>query len=423
MLRAPRPVVHPPPVTFQPWRPQAWSIVVVLAIAFGIAGGLGIGQFLVRGPLAPYEYHLWRWEADTLVDNLFARLGIGPDPDQAKGEDAIRNYFRLTTEIRGAQQSANPDGKAIDALIAERSKYENDVERYVEGLIDDAVTSAGLQRGLPLFNGVDITWPPVDFELTNPPSVLVRSPRNEIRRGGDTLLNPNISFGDIEKIEGETDDADTVSIVVPIGGLAAYPAIVNGDRSYDSLLDTASHEWVHHYLAFYPLGEQWHKGGQAYTLNETTADLAGHEIANLIRKAHPLTLPDGETGAAPPQPGQAAPTVDFNKEMRQLRLDVDALLAQGKVAEAEQLMEQKRQYLEQNGIYIRKLNQAYFAFYGTYAESSASSDPIGPKVRKVWDATQDVGAFLKLMRQVTSVKDLDTLLSALGQSPDADGPG
>lgn len=76
-------------------------------------------------------------------------------------------------------------------------------------------------------------------------------------------------------------------------------------------------------------------------------------------------------------------------------------------------MEAKRLYLNENGITIRKINQAYFAFYGTYADSPQSSSPIGPKVNRVWELTGDVGGFLAVMRDVTSVADLDVALAVL----------
>ncbi|MEO8539796.1 MAG: hypothetical protein ABI577_08655 [bacterium] len=398
-------------VEFQPWSPSAWTVLVIAASLLGVAIGLGLAAFAPRGAVGSDEYVLWKWEANTLLDNVFARVGIGPRPNDTGGEAALASYFKLTSQIRAAENTENPNLDLIDTLSNERANYENDVERLVERYITEAVDGAGLERKLPLFNAKKITWPPVDFELTNPPQLLVRSPRSEIKRDGDTLLKNDLSLRDIEKLEAKTTDDDTVSIVVAIGGLAAYPAIVRDDRSYDSLLDTASHEWVHHYLAFFPLGEQWGKGGDAETLNETTANIAGREIANLIRQAHPVVLPEGEDGRGP---GGAAPTVDFNKEMQDLRKQVDALLKDGKVSEAEQLMEQKRQYLSDNGITIRKLNQAYFAFYGTYADSPQSSNPVGPKIEQVWDKTKDVGLFLGVMREVTSVADLDKALAALG---------
>jgi hypothetical protein len=103
-------------------------------------------------------------------------------------------------------------------------------------------------------------------------------------------------------------------------------------------------------------------------------------------------------------------TVDFREVMQQLRLDVDALLEEGKVEDAELLMEEQRLHLEENGIFIRKINQAYFAFYGTYADSPASSNPIGPKVEELWDLTGDLQVFLSIMREVTNAEELDEAL-------------
>ncbi|MCZ7576620.1 MAG: hypothetical protein M5U18_06055 [Dehalococcoidia bacterium] len=152
------------------------------------------------------------------------------------------------------------------------------------------------------------------------------------------------------------------------------------------------------------------KGGDAETLNETTADLAGREIANLVNAKYPVEFPGGEDGRAPARP---ASDVDFNKEMRELRVQVDALLAEGQVEEAEATMEAKRVFLNEHGITIRKINQAYFAFYGTYADSPQSSNPVGPKVNRVWELTGDVGRFLAVMRDVTTVADLDVALAVL----------
>ncbi len=405
-----RPVKAAPRVEYRPWRPAWWGIVVAGAGVTGIVLGLLVSAFYPRGPLSGYEYHLWKWQAETFLGTVFSVAGIGPDPGETAGDEALVAYFRLTSQIRAASDTEEPDLALVETLGNERATYENDVERTIEQRIDEVVRGVGLQRKLPLFGGVRLTWPPVNFELTSPPRLLVRSPRDRIERAGDTLLKNDLSLRDIQRIEERTDNATTVSLVISIGGLAAYPAIVRDDRTYGSVLETAAHEWVHHYLAFYPLGRQWGKGGDAETLNETTADLAGREIAKLVNERHPVHFADGEDGRAPARPDNG---IDFNKEMRELRLQVDALLAEGKVAEAEAAMEAKRRYLNDNGITIRKINQAYFAFYGTYAASPQSSSPIGPKVDRVWELTGDVGAFLAAMRGVTSVADLDRVIAVL----------
>lgn len=405
-----RPVPAAPTVDFRPWQPSFWSLIGVGAGTLGVVLGIAASALWHPGDLGPYEYQLWKWEANNLLDNAFARLSIGPSPDDGEGLAAIEQYFALTSQLRAANQAERPNLDLIDTLTSERAAYENDVERLIERYIGEAAAAAGLQRPLPLFRSVSITWPPVDFELTSPPRLLIRSPRSSIKRDGDKLLKNDLALRQIESIEAQTTDEDTVSLVIAIGGLAAYPAIVRDDRSFDSLLDTAAHEWVHHYLAFYPLGREWGKGEDSVPLNETTASIAGREIAALVQKQHPIHLPEGADGRAPAAP---APTVDFNKEMHALRLEVDALLAAGNVAEAEAAMEAKRLYLKANGISIRKINQAYFAFYGDYADSPASSNPIGPKIERVWEITQDVGLFLATMREVKSVRDLDAAIARL----------
>jgi len=409
------PVAAGPPAAFTPWRPHTWLLAFTLAGVLGILLGGALTLFAPAGEFAAYRYHLWRWEAETLVPTLARISGLGPPAATAGNEDAVLQYFALTSRLRAEAAREQPDLQLIATLENERATYENDVERFIASGIEGVVASAGLQRPLPLFSGIRVTWPPVAFELTSPPRLLVRSPRARIERLGDTLLQPGLTLDEIERIEARADSADTVSLVVSLGGLAAYPAIVRDDRSFAAILETAAHEWVHHYLAFYPLGQQWGKGGDAEALNETVASIAGREIARLVMLRHPLAFPPGEDGSGPPS--DRNPAIDFNAEMRSLRLAVDDLLAQGRITEAEQLMEEKRRYLAENGIVIRKINQAYFAFYGTYADSPQSSNPIGPLFETLWERTGDIGEFLRIAREITSREALEAAVATLEPAP------
>ncbi len=409
------PVSAGPPAVLEPWRPHGWLLALTLAGVLGILAGLGIALLAPRGEFADERYHLWRWQAQTLVPTLARLAGVGPEPAEAASDEAVRRYFALTSRLRAESARPDPDLALIAALENERAACENDVERFVSRALTEVIASAGLQRPLPLFSRVEITWPPVAFELTSPPRLLVRSPRDRIERSGDTLLQPGLTLADIERIEARADTPDTVSIVVSLGGLAAYPAIVRDDRTYAAVLETAAHEWVHHYLAFFPLGQQWGRGGDAEVLNETVASIAGRELARLVMLRYPIDLPPGEDGSAPP--ADRNPDVDFTAEMRSLRLAVDDLLAQGRITEAERLMEEKRQELARNGIAIRKINQAYFAFYGTYADSPQSSNPIGPLFETLWARTGDVGEFLRLARGITSREQLEQLVAAFEAAP------
>ena len=399
------------PVEPRPWRPP---LVLLTTTAAGtVALAISLSLFLARGPLGSDEYSIWRWEASHLAGSVFSLLGVGAELGEAEEAERLQTYFRLTSAIRAELQAESPDRALLEALANERALYENDVERIIEGYVTDAVVEAGLRRPLPLFRGMTMLWPAVDIELTNPPQVLVRSPRDEIRAAGYSLLRADLTLDEVERIEARTDDADIVSVVVPIGGLAVYPAIIRDDRSYNSILRTAAHEWVHFYLAFYPLGLAY-GSPEATTLNETVANVAEREIARIAWGLHPVDLPAGADGRAP---DREPPSLIFSVEMRDLRLAVDDLLAEGRVAEAEALMEERRLHMAEHGIAIRKINQAYFAFYGSYATLPQSSDPIGPKVERLWEETGDLALFFALVREVRSEAELDAVLSRLGVDP------
>jgi hypothetical protein len=92
--------------------------------------------------------------------------------------------------------------------------------------------------------------------------------------------------------------------------------------------------------------------------------------------------------------------------MREIRKTVDSLLADGKIEAAEKLMAEKRQYLAANGHYLRKLNQAYFAFYGTYADRPDSISPIGAKMRQLRAKSASLKEFLETAATLKSRQDL-----------------
>ena len=114
-----------------------------------------------------------------------------------------------------------------------------------------------------------------------------------------------------------------------------------------------------------------------FTLNETAADIAGRELGDTVfaRMGGDLSISPGRYGAAEDR------DPNFTREMRKTRREAESLLAEGKVDQAEELMKQSWWFLALRGYGLRKLNQAYFAFRGSYAESPASLSPIGDELR------------------------------------------
>ncbi len=97
---------------------------------------------------------------------------------------------------------------------------------------------------------------------------------------------------------------------------------------------------------------------------------------------------------------------DFNREMRDIRRAVDKYLARGEVEQAEEFMEQKRQYLASMGHYIRKLNHVHFAYYGTYADRATSISPIGLELKELRSQSASLKDFLNKVAAMTSRQDL-----------------
>ncbi|HUF38550.1 MAG TPA: hypothetical protein VMN57_08505, partial [Anaerolineales bacterium] len=81
---------------------------------------------------------------------------------------------------------------------------------------------------------------------------------------------------------------------------------------------------------------------------------------------------------------------------------------------AEQYMELRRLFLWDNGYRFRKLNQAYFAFYGAYADTAggaAVADPIGEAVRLLRDRSSSLKEFMATIGWMDSFGDLEAYLS------------
>jgi len=105
---------------------------------------------------------------------------------------------------------------------------------------------------------------------------------------------------------------------------------------------------------------------------------------------------------------------DFRAEMRETREVADRLLAEGKIDQAEIYMELRRQYFWDFGYHIRKLNQAYFAFHGAYADQpggAAGDDPIGVAVRALRDQSSSLADFLNQISWIWSVEQLTEAVS------------
>ena len=196
------------------------------------------------------------------------------------------------------------------------------------------------------------------------------------------------------------------------GGVATFPAVINARYSLQTTLRIAAHEWMHHYLFFHPLGQRYGKNTEMTSINETVASIFGDELGDLVFREYeaaanvPVSL-----YTFPQSPAQQDP-FDFRQEMRETRLTVEDMLSEGRIEEAEGYMEERRLLMAENGYYIRKLNQAYFAFHGNYGDSPASVSPLFGQLTMLREASPTLGDFIRDMAAVSSQEEFLELFEA-----------
>ncbi len=257
--------------------------------------------------------------------------------------------------------------------------------------------------------------------MTPLPLVLIVSPREEIKQIYNIPLDHGLSTSVREDIEaGIYEAADRSALVAPIGGLGFYPAMIVETNDINFLSNTIAHEWVHHWLTFQPLGINIFSNNELLTINETVASIVGNEIGRkVLERYYPEFVPADEQESDVEDDDDSDPLrFDFNKEMRTTRITVDELLAEGRVEDAEAYMEERRLFFWENGHRLRKLNQAFFAFHGSYADEPGEQgdDPIGPTILAIRDGSSSLFEFLDRLSSVTSIDDLNEIAADIGAS-------
>lgn len=340
----------------------------------------------------------------------------------------IREVQLLEAEIEWLYTDPSIDDK--DAATAAKQREADALRRELterqplaEGIVQRQVATLLREEGLAV---AGVTWPPVLMTMSPVPYMLIVSPRDRIEQADYAALVPGLATEDKEAMEDSVfDRLDHAALVVPIGGLGIYPAMIRETASINRLADVTAHEWAHHWLSLRPLGVRYMESPALRTINETVASIVELEIGlRVIERYYPEMVPRPAAESSPPADATESalpPPFDFRAEMAATRDEVDRLLADGQVEAAEAYMEQRRQVFVENGYAIRKLNQAYFAFYGGYAAEpggAAGADPIGPMLRRIRAESPSLREFLLWVGRLTSFDDLvDLYWTVVGEDP------
>ena len=381
-----------------------------------------------------FDYVTWSINA-LLRKNQQAALGLASHLTTDQQTALVAECVEITRQINNLQAALqqvygdphNPRPDETAQPLKEQLAYYQGGNHILapvcESILQQQVSELLAELGL---TSAGQPIPPVLYHATPLPMALIVSPRNIIQQTANLSLQAELSIDEFIALEKQVETGmDVSALVVPIGGVGVYPTMVKSTPDLAWQIEVIAHEWIHNYLTLRPLGINYDTSPELHTMNETTANLAGKEISlAVIARYYPQYLPpESEPSPAPipdPPPMQEpesepepVPVFDFRAEMRETRVTVDELLADGKIEEAETYMETRRQIFWDNGIQIRRLNQAYFAFYGAYADQpggAAGSDPVGPAVTELRQRSPSLAHFIRTIARMTSFEALQKAL-------------
>ncbi len=413
------------------------TIIAFLAIVFLGGSALPPADEIeqVRRSTREIEFDYVGWTLDALQKKLrTSSLPMADYFDRDLQVEFVEATLKLVEQINitnavieriySDPAIVNP-GDAAAPFMASLLEYQTIMDRagpVTEAIIERQINAVLKETGLTLAGQA---VPPVLYHVTPLPLALIVSPRDVIQQDANISLAEDLSIPQRVDLEEEVAyNANKSALVVEIGGVGVYPTMVMSTSNLPYLVETVAHEWIHNYLTLRPLGLNYDTSAQLRAMNETAASIAGREIGLAVLKnfypdqVPPQEMPQesgGETiSAEPSKPEEDPDKFDFRAEMHKTRVVVDAMLAEGKISEAEEYMEIRRIFLWENGYQIRKLNQAYFAFHGAYADTpggAAGEDPVGPAVRELRSRSASLADFINTIAWMDSFEDLQETLN------------
>ena len=383
----------------------------------------------IRAYTRQIEFNYVSWMTDAAILKMrAASIGAPYTLDRTAQKQIVTEYLRATQTILEKEyylEQLYADATITDKELASIKVREELVELYTrqkelsplaESILQEQVSQVIAELGL---TAIGQPVPNVWYHSTPLPMALIVSPRDRIEQTANISVETDLTIDEQAALESRVDEGlNTSSLVVGNGGVGVYPTMVMRTTNLNWTLSTVAHEWIHNYLTLRPLGILYGETPELRTMNETTASIAGDEIGALViehfypelNTASDLSLSLVSAPFDHPEPGDfLRPPFDFREAMRETRITTDALLAEGKIEEAEAYMEARRAIFLQNGYLLRKINQAYFAFYGAYADSpggAAGTDPVGPAVRALREQSNSLADFVNTISWMTDFKQL-----------------
>ncbi len=356
-----------------------------------------------------HSFSLINWETKNIFPKwiYLGKIYIkNNQPDSSQTMKLLQKYLNLSKEKNSyinklenenlSEMQKNVVKNNLETTIDEMRNLKPIVEELNERAMTKTIKLNGLKTKL------NTVFPPVDISLEPPPLILIISPRTKIEIEKSIFLSPDLLNAKKNSIENEILQKNNKSAYISnLSGLSTYPTLVSNEYNSLEIFSTTAHEWLHLYWFFKPFGQNIFKSNEMRTLNETAADLAGRELG--LQTYLKLNMNTDIPLKSNPNTSNKYP--QFTKHMRETRIEVEKMLENNQVEKAEIYMKSRRWELSLAGYNLRKINQAYFALYGIYAESAGSTSPIGEQLKEFRSLVPSVGDFIKEISYISSYSE------------------
>ena len=270
------------------------NVVFFFSVAFFIGQEYAVpgdDDTLLARAVGNQYFEFVQWTVEALAEKG-AQIAVPIDRhlDDAQRRQFVLDYLQATREyyeLEGRVRQIYADAAVTDPTTSsEKLRIERDARRATieqrrptaEAIIQQQVSVLLIEEG---FGTGGEVFPPVAARITPLPNVLIISPRDEIKRATGEALAAGLKVDQAEAIEARVlSETNQSALVVPIGGMADYPAMILETTDLLWLLQTIAHEWSHHWLYLRPLGYSYlaEDGANLRTINETVASVFGDEI-------------------------------------------------------------------------------------------------------------------------------------------------
>ena len=370
-----------------------------------------------------YAFDFLGWEIGSLAGKVKTHFADGDFAylNEQRRQQTVSTYFatadligqlddeitRIHADPTDAQRARLPK---LDGMLAGARQRLTDLAPATEAILQGQVATILAEEGIGA--GPFGIFPPVATRFESPPLILVVSPREKIEIKTGAQLRPGMALDQMERLESDVDRLGVSSLVVAIGGISTYPAMIMETGNRDWAVTTVGHEWLHDYLFLRPLGWSYGQSSEIIAINETVVDIAAEEVGDkTLQRFYGVPIPDRtRSNDAPPRARRRPAGVQFQPGDAHHPPGRRRPARSGQGERGREVPGRAAALLLGKGYVIRKLNQAYFAFYGSYADGPISVDPIGRDLRTLRSRTTSLREFMDVTSRLTSYDDLKALI-------------